>query len=114
MRITVISMHLLLRARDFCARNALAVSILLAVVLANAAGLYPELFSRMDKNDNISHFAIIQRIVQAVQQGRNPLDFWSPEWCAGFPIVRVYQTLAHDLVALVYFLFGGKIPLLTV
>ena len=89
--------------------------LLLAVLIVNAAGLWPELsVSRVDLNDNVSHFAMVERIVQAVERGENPLDCWSPEWSFGFPMVRVYQTLPHGIAALAYFALGKTVPLMTV
>jgi len=92
-----------------------AVGILGAIVLAGAIGLWPELsIARVDLNDNVSHFALIERVVQTVEQGGNPLDTWSPEWTCGFPMLRVYQPLAHWLVAAIYFALGKSAGLMTV
>src|SRR6266545_7848003 len=89
--------------------------VLLAVVAASAVGMWPDLAaSRVDLNDNVSHFAMIERIVDVVQHGGNPLDAWSPEWTFGFPMLRDYQTLAHLLVAAIYFALGKTVSLLTV
>src|SRR5882672_6922251 len=88
--------------------------ILSAIVAWNAAGLWPELsISRVDLNDNVSHYAFIERIVQTIERGGNPLDTWSPEWTFGFPMLRVYQPLAHLLVAGLYFLFAKSVSLMT-
>ncbi len=57
---------------------------------------------------------MIERIVQEVERGGNPLDAWSPEWTFGFPMLRVYQTGAHLFVALIYFLLFKAVPLITV
>ena len=65
----------------------------------------------MDLNDNVSHYALISRVVQAVESGGNPLDTWSPEWTAGFPVLRIYQPLAHLLVAAIYLLLGKSLSL---
>lgn len=97
-------------------RQSLLVSVVLGlVVLASAIGMWPDLAaSRVDLNDNVSHFAMIERIVQTVERGGNPLDTWSPEWTFGFPMLRVYQLLAHLLVAALYFVFGKTLSLMTV
>jgi len=72
-------------------------------VLAGAVGLWPELsISRID------------RTAQTIERGGNPLDTWSPEWVFGFPMLRVYQPLAHLLVAVVYFALGKTVSLVTV
>ena len=92
-----------------------AVFILLFIVAVSATGMWPDLAaSRIDLNDNISHFALIERIVGTVEHGGNPLDAWSPEWTFGFPMLRLYQTLAHLLVAGVYFALGKSVSLMTV
>ena len=89
--------------------------LLLAVLACNAVGLWPELaVSRVDLNDNVSHFAMVERMVQAAERGENPLDCWSPEWSFGYPMLRVYQTLPHAMVAVAYFLLGKTVPLMTV
>ena len=95
--------------------DSLAVLLLLAVLIVNAIGLAPELsISRVDLNDNVYHFTLVERMVQAIDRGENPLDCWSPEWTLGFPVLRIYQPLAHLLVVLVYFAFGKTISLMTV
>lgn len=89
--------------------------LLLAVLACNAVGLWPELaVSRVDLNDNVSHFAMVERMVQAAEHGEDPLDCWSPEWSFGYPMLRVYQTLPHGMVAAAYFLLGKTVPLMTV
>ena len=95
--------------------NLPALAILLIVLVVNAAALWPELtISRVDLNDNVFHFTLTERIVQAVERGENPLDCWSPEWSLGYPVLRTYQPLAHFLVALVYFAFGKSVALMTI
>jgi uncharacterized membrane protein len=93
----------------------LALVVLSLVLLTNVTFLWPETgISRIDLNDNVFHYALIDRIVQAVQAGENPLDCWSPEWSFGFPVLRTYQPLAHLLVAGVYFALGKTVALMTV
>lgn len=95
--------------------NLLALVLLLTVLGMSAAGLWPELsISRVDLNDNVFHFTLVERMVQAVEHGENPLDCWSPEWSLGYPVLRTYQPLAHALVALVYFALGKSVGLMTV
>ncbi len=92
-----------------------ALVLLLAVLLVNAVALWHEIsISRVDLNDNVYHFALTERIVQAVERGENPLDCWSPEWSMGYPVLRTYQPLAHVMVALVYFALGKSVGLMTV
>ena len=88
--------------------------VLLAVGL-NAAMLWPEIsITRVDVNDNVFHFTLVERVVQAVERGENPLDCWSPEWTLGYPVLRTYQPLAHWMVAAVYFALAKTVPLMTV
>src|SRR5437016_3244487 len=95
--------------------NRLALILLLAILVVNAAGLWPELsISRVDLNDNVFHFTLVERMVQAVERGENPLDCWSPEWSLGYPVPRTYQPLAHALVALVYLALDKSVGLMTV
>ena len=95
--------------------NLPALALLLAVLIVNAAGLWPEIsISRVDLNDNVLHFTLVERMVQAVERGENPLDCWSPEWSFGYPVLRTYQPLSHALVALAYFALGKSVPLMTV
>src|SRR5439155_3246713 len=76
----------------------------IAVLLVNAVSLSAELtVGRVTGNDNISHWSLLQGMVRAVENGENPLDFWSPEASLGSPIMRTYQPLAHALVAVIYF-----------
>ena len=92
-----------------------ALALLLAVLAVNAVGLWPETsISRVDLNDNVLHFTLVERIVQAVEHGENPLDCWSPEWSLGYPVLRTYQPLAHAIVAFVYFALGKSAELMTV
>jgi hypothetical protein len=84
-------------------------------VLVNALALRPELaIGRVDLNDNVFHYTLIERMVQAITSGHNPLDCWSSEWALGHPVLRTYQPLAHLLVSGVYLMLGRVIPLLTV
>jgi hypothetical protein len=95
--------------------NLAALCILLGVVALNAWALRAELHSGgVDLNDNVSHYRYAAGIALALEHGNNPLDFWSPEWSLGFPMVRVYQPLAHLLVAVTYFALGKTVSLPTV
>ena len=86
----------------------------LAIAL-NIAGLWPELhISRVDLNDNVFHFTLIEGMIQSIEQGGNPLDFWSPEWSFGYPVLRTYQPLAHALVVLAYSGLGKAVSAMTV
>ena len=90
-------------------------AILFAIVGLSAGFVWPELsISRVDLNDNVVHYALVERIVQTLERGGNPLDTWSPEWTLGFPLLRLYQPLAHLLTAAVYFLLGKSVSLMTI
>src|SRR5262245_7258647 len=92
-----------------------AVIFLSLVVALHSLVLRPELaIAGADLNDNVFHYTLIEQIVDAVQHGENPLDAWSAEWSLGFPVLRVYQPLAHLLVAAVWFALGKSVPLMTV
>ncbi len=93
----------------------LALSLLAAIVVLNCAGLVPELsISRVDLNDNAFHFPLVADMVRQIEQGHNPFDFWSPEWCLGYPVFRTYQPLGHLIVALIYFALFKSVSLMTV
>ena len=63
----------------------LAAALLLTVLAVNAVGLWPEIsISRVDLNDNVYHFTLVERMVQAIEHGENPLDCWSSEWSLGY------------------------------
>jgi hypothetical protein len=92
-----------------------AIVILTIALLANGAGLWNELeVGRADQNDYASHYVLAARIVQAVENGENPLDAWSPEWSFGYSQLRTYQIFSHLLVAGTYFATGKMISLPTI
>ncbi|MEO8595952.1 MAG: hypothetical protein ABI759_21705 [Candidatus Solibacter sp.] len=85
------------------------------VLLANALASSAELtVGNITGNDNVGHHALVAGMARAVEQGENPLDFWSPENPFGSAIVRTYQPLAHALVVLAYYAMGKLVPLATV
>src|SRR5215472_15543732 len=76
--------------------------------------LAPELVTAgYRNNDSVSHFALIKGMVQAVERGQSPLDFWSAETSLGFPMARWYQPLSHLLVVGAYFGLAKSVSLLT-
>src|SRR6266849_7118868 len=78
----------------------LSLAILLLVVLIQAFALAPELSTAAYRNnDSVSHFALIKGMVEAVEHGDNPLDFWSAETSLGVPLARFYQPLARFIGA---------------
>ena len=99
----------------FSREKVLVFCLLAVVLLVNTTVLWPETrISRVDLNDNVFHYSLVERIVQAIQHGENPLDCWSPEWSFGFPVLRVYQPLAHWLVVAAWYLTGKYFSLLTI
>jgi len=92
-----------------------ALCLLVAILIANAIGLAPELtISRVDLNDNAFHYPLIADMVRQMERGANPLDWWAPEWSMGYPVLRTYQPLAHLLVALSYLALFKSVSLMTV
>jgi hypothetical protein len=93
----------------------LALLLLTAVLVLNIIGLLPELtISRVDLNDNVFHYPIVADMVQQIEMGHNPVDWWAPEWSMGYPVLRTYQPLGHLIVALVYFALFKSVSLMTV
>ena len=92
-----------------------AVSLLAIVLIANFIGLAPELtVSRLDLNDNAMHYPLVAGMVEAIERGDNPVDWWAPEWSLGYPVLRTYQPLAHAIVAGSYFALFKSVSLMTV
>jgi hypothetical protein len=55
----------------------LAVICVLAIVAVNAFALSAELRAgNFDVNDSVLHYTLVDRMVQAIERGENPLDFW--------------------------------------
>jgi uncharacterized membrane protein len=95
--------------------DVLALALLCAVLAVNSVALWPELsISRVDLNDNVFHFSLIERMVQTVERGESPLDNWSSEWSLGYPVLRTYQPLAHALVVVLYFASGKAVDHMTI
>ncbi|MBI4445739.1 MAG: YfhO family protein [Acidobacteria bacterium] len=93
------------------------ISAWLAVLLVtglNAWALRAELtISRLDLNDSVFHFTLIERMAQALEHGENPLDVWMSEWTFGYPVAHTYQPLGHLLIAAIHFLSGKTVSLMT-
>ena len=68
---------------------------------------------QFDLNDSVFHYTLVDRIVQAIERGENPLDCWVSEWTLGYPVPRTYQILGHISVALLYFVLGKTVSVLT-
>lgn len=94
-------------------RERWAARAIVAVVVAwNALVLAPEIaIGRVDLNDTVFHYTVIDRLVQRIGPGQATLDFWMPEWTFGYPVVRGYQPLGHWLVAAVHLVTAQQFPL---
>src|SRR5215212_4914146 len=86
-------------------------AIVILALAANAVALAPELeIARVDLNDSVFHFTIIDRLVQRLGDRQPALEFWMPEWSFGYPVLRDYQPLAHWMAALAHFVTLRHFP----
>src|SRR5690348_11976545 len=100
---------------EFIPSKRLPLLILLAITLFNAIAIWPDLrMGDLSNGDTVSHLELIRGMTDALEHGRNPLDFWSPWSAFGYPEIRTYQPLAHALVVLVYFALGKSVSIVTV
>lgn len=100
---------------NFQRETTLAWVALSLVLVLNGAALWHELaISRVDLNDNVFHFTLIERMADAIGRGQNPLDCWSAEWTLGYPVLRTYQPLAHLVVVAAWLVLGKTVSLMTV
>jgi hypothetical protein len=94
--------------------NRLSLAIVLCVMVAQAVALSGELsMSWLRDTDSVNHYTMTKQMVETIERGGNPLDFWSPEISLGVPMVRTYQPLAHMLVAGAYFVLGKSASVMT-
>jgi hypothetical protein len=85
----------------------MARAIVALVVLVNATALAPELeIGRVNLNDTVFHFTILDRLVQ-----QPALEFWMPEWSFGYPVLRGYQPFGHWLAVSIHFATFRQFPL---
>ena len=93
----------------------LSLAIVLLVIVVQAFALWPEIYTAPNRNtDSVNHYTFTKQMVDAIEHGGNPLDFWSPEIALGVPMARTYQPLAHLLLAAAYFAMGKAVPLMTI
>jgi hypothetical protein len=79
----------------------------------NAIALLPEIRIPIPSlNDDAFHYLFVQRASQALADGRNPFDVWSPALEIGFPQSLVYQTTPHLFVVLLSRLLLNQVSLL--
>ncbi len=92
----------------------LAGVLLVAAVAFNLVVLHLELsLDAPDLNDNVLHYALIERTVEAVERGEDVTDHWVPYIAQGYPLFHHYQHLPHVATALLYKLLGEIVPLRT-
>ena len=89
--------------------------LVLVWTLLHAFALRHELtITTVDLNDNVYHYTLAARMVQALESGENPLDCWVSEWSFGYPVSRTYQPLGHIVPALTHLALGKSLSLLTI
>jgi hypothetical protein len=87
---------------------------LLVVVGINALALSGELGAgRFAPNDSVLHYTLTDSVVQSIERGQSPLDFWASEWSLGYAVPRTYQMLGHVAIAFLYFMLGKSVSILT-
>ena len=97
-------------------RSTRAVFLLLVLIpcIFTAVTLLPELsISIPSLNDDAFHFILIQRGSEALANGENLFDHWTPELDVGFPQFLYYQHLPHLTVILLHRLLLKQVDLLT-
>lgn len=96
-------------------RFSLLAAILLSAAIAfNLAVLYPEVaLPSPDLNDNVLHFTLVERVIEAFERGEDPTDPWVPYFVQGYPLFHYYQHLPHLATALLYQALGGLVSLFT-
>ncbi|MGB9911619.1 MAG: YfhO family protein [Microgenomates group bacterium] len=99
-------------------RKKIWIFFLLAAIIFNFLTLWPELTTRLDPNDNIFQFGLVQRMAQIwdlVFTGKiSPLsliDHWVPAWVLGYPLPYYYQHLPHLIIVIFYKLLLQKVNL---
>src|SRR5262245_29397493 len=91
-----------------------AVLWVLVAVAVSAYSLRDELAAgRFDLNDSVFHYTLIDRTLQSIEIGENPLDHWVSEWTLGYAVPRTYPILGHLCVAFLYFALFKTVSVLT-
>ena len=95
--------------------SALAVALLLAIPIGfNAVTLFPELSIPVaNVNDDAFHWLFVQRASEALANGENPFDFWTPQLELGWATFAHYQHLPHLAVVAIHRVLFGLVDLLT-
>jgi hypothetical protein len=80
----------------------------------NSVALFPEVRDAVpSNNDDAFQFLMIQRGSQALADGENPIDHWSPELDLGAPRFLLYQNAPHLAVIFLDRLLLRTVSLLT-
>jgi hypothetical protein len=88
--------------------------LVVITVMFNAVALFPEVRDAApSNNDDAFQFLMIQRGSQALANGENPLDHWSPELDIGAPRFLSYQNAPHLAVIFLDRLLLRTVGLLT-
>ena len=101
---------------DPLGRSTRVVFLLLVLIPCafNAVMFLPELSIPIPSlNDDAFHFVLIQRGSEALANGENLFDHWTPELDVGFPQFFYYQHLPHLTVILLHRLLLKQMDLLT-
>lgn len=102
--------------------------IVAGTILFNLVLYFPETTIKLDPNDNIFQFALVQRTSEVWDKSSCPLslscipnliDHWVPNWAEGYPLPYYYSHLPQIAVVTTYklifqplsILFGGNLPL---
>lgn len=92
----------------------LSYSLIALAVAFNLVYLYPELGIGIPSlNDNAFHYLLVQTASDALANGENLVDHWSPTLELGFPQFLYYQHLPHIAVVLLDRLLLEQVGLLT-
>ena len=76
--------------------------------------MFPEVYVQIpSNNDDAFHWLLVQRANEALSNGENILDFWTPQLEMGFASFVHYQHLPHVAVVILDRLTFGIVPLLT-
>jgi hypothetical protein len=95
--------------------RSLSLLLLSLVLVWNAVRLWPDVgASVIGFNDTVLHYPLVQGVVEEIEHGGNPLDFWYADAVLGYPVVRDYHSLSHLMVALAYYALGKSVSLATV
>lgn len=77
--------------------------LVLFVIGFNAVVLLPELtIPAPSLNDEVLHLTVTQQASLAIQQGKDPTDFWFSQVGLGYPLFHHYQHLPQTILAIIH------------